>query len=34
VPGQGSTFTMKFPQMEEESVIENSKEFSSWQKYF
>ena len=29
VPGQGSTFTMKFPQMEEESVIENSKEFSS-----
>jgi two-component system sensor histidine kinase SenX3 len=24
VPGQGSTFTMKFPQMEEESVIENS----------
>ena len=29
VPGQGSTFTMKFPQMEEESVIENSKEFST-----
>mgnify|MGYP000052707922 CR=1 FL=1 len=29
VPGQGSTFTMKFPQMEQESVIENSKEFSS-----
>ena len=29
VPGQGSTFTMKFPQMEEESIIENSKEFSS-----
>ena len=29
VPGQGSTFTVKFPQMEEESVIENSKEFSS-----
>jgi len=29
VQGQGSTFTMKFPQMEEESVIENSKEFSS-----
>ena len=29
VPGQGSTFTMKFPQMEEESVIENSKEFRS-----
>ena len=28
VPGQGSTFTMKFPQMEQESVIENSKEFS------
>jgi two-component system sensor histidine kinase SenX3 len=29
VQGQGSTFTMKFPQMEEESIIENSKEFSS-----
>jgi two-component system, OmpR family, sensor histidine kinase SenX3 len=29
VPGQGSTFTMKFPQMEEESIIESSKEFSS-----
>ena len=29
VQGQGSTFSMKFPQMEEESVIENSKEFSS-----
>lgn len=29
VPGQGSTFTMKFPQMEQESIIENSKEFSS-----
>jgi two-component system, OmpR family, sensor histidine kinase SenX3 len=29
VPGQGSTFTMKFPQMEEESIIENSREFSS-----
>jgi two-component system sensor histidine kinase SenX3 len=29
VLGQGSTFTMKFPQMEQESVIENSKEFSS-----
>ena len=29
VPGQGSTFTMKFPQMEQESVIENSREFSS-----
>ncbi|MFM1986012.1 MAG: hypothetical protein RIS18_229 [Actinomycetota bacterium] len=29
VPGQGSTFTMKFPQMEEESIIENSKELSS-----
>jgi two-component system sensor histidine kinase SenX3 len=29
VPGQGSTFTMKFPQMEQESVVENSKEFSS-----
>ena len=29
VQGQGSTFTMKFPQMEEESIVENSKEFSS-----
>ena len=29
VQGQGSTFTMKFPQMEQESIIENSKEFSS-----
>jgi two-component system sensor histidine kinase SenX3 len=29
VQGQGSTFTMKFPQMEEESINENSKEFSS-----
>jgi two-component system sensor histidine kinase SenX3 len=29
VQGQGSTFTMKFPQMEEESIIQNSKEFSS-----
>jgi two-component system sensor histidine kinase SenX3 len=29
VQGQGSTFTMKFPQMEEESVIETKKEFSS-----
>jgi len=29
VQGQGSTFTMKFPQMEEESIIEDSKEFSS-----
>ena len=29
VQGQGSTFTMKFPQMEEESIIENNREFSS-----
>ncbi|CAB4569139.1 unannotated protein [freshwater metagenome] len=29
VQGQGSTFTMKFPQMEEESLIETKKEFSS-----
>lgn len=27
--GQGSTFTMKFPQMEEEALIETKKEFSS-----
>ena len=29
VQGQGSTFSMKFPQMEEESINENKKEFSS-----
>jgi two-component system, OmpR family, sensor histidine kinase SenX3 len=29
VQGQGSTFTMKFPQMEEEALIETKKEFSS-----
>lgn len=29
VPGQGSTFTLKFPQMENESIIEDSREFSS-----
>ena len=29
VQGQGSTFTMKFPQMEDESVFEDKKEFSS-----
>ena len=29
VPGQGSTFTLKFPQMEEENSFENKKEFSS-----
>ena len=29
VQGQGSTFTLKFPQMEEESSFENKKEFSS-----
>ena len=29
VQGQGSTFTMKFPEMEEEALIENKKEFSS-----
>jgi len=29
VQGQGSTFTMKFPQMKEESIIENNREFSS-----
>lgn len=29
VQGQGSTFTMKFPAMEEESLIETKKEFSS-----
>ena len=28
VPGQGSTFTLKFPQMEEENSFENKKEFS------
>jgi len=29
VQGQGSTFTMKFPEMEEEALIETKKEFSS-----
>ena len=29
VQGQGSTFTLKFPQMEEENSFENKKEFSS-----
>ena len=29
VQGQGSTFTMKFPQMEDESIFEDKKEFSS-----
>jgi two-component system sensor histidine kinase SenX3 len=29
VQGQGSTFSMKFPQMEEESINENKREFSS-----
>lgn len=29
VQGQGSTFTMKFPAMEEEALIETKKEFSS-----
>ena len=29
VQGQGSTFSMKFPKMEEESINENKKEFSS-----
>ncbi len=29
VQGQGSTFRMKFPQMEEEALIETKKEFSS-----
>ena len=28
VQGQGSTFTMKFPEMEEEALIETKKEFS------
>ena len=29
VQGQGSTFTLKFPQMEEENSFENKKDFSS-----